>query len=117
MNTVTGKTIPSSWFLSCILLSFLLAEPQLVTGKASSSFWSPASSFGVLRQSDNNNDLHIMLLTSMRGGSTEEGEMADEDEDEADEIDEVEEKVEEEEEEEEEKGSKTEEGSQRYFYK
>ena len=101
-NTMTGKTIPSSWFLSCILLSFLLAEPQLVTGKASSSFWSPASSFGVLRQSNNNNDLHSILLTSMRGGSTEEGEMADEDEEEADEIVEEEEVEEEEEEEEEE---------------
>ena len=80
-------TIPSLCMLSCILLALLIVEPQLVRGR-SSSFWSPTktSSFGVLKQ---NNDISRMILTSIRGGSTEEGEMSEEeDEEEEDEIDE-----------------------------
>ena len=93
MATSRTRTIPTSWVLSCILLTLMIAEPQLVRGRAS-SFWSPttASDFGVPRQ---NKNVPSILLISMRGGSTEEAELSEEDEedeiDEEDEEDEIDE--------------------------
>ena len=101
MTNIMAKTIPTSCFLSCILLSLLIAEPDLVAGKAAPSFWSPTSSFGILRES--NNDIHSKLLISMRGGSTEE--MVDESEEVEEEDDEIDEEDEEEDEDEDEETS------------